>query len=95
MKNESRLRLQDRLLTLALAGALAAAGLFWSTLARADDIDIYSLPATDGQRPNVMIILDNTANWSASIPTPPCSDAAAQVRASSPNKEEGTKMGAQ
>jgi type IV pilus assembly protein PilY1 len=63
--------------------------------ARADDIDIYSLPNTEGFRPNVLILLDNTANWSASIPTPPCSDAAAMVKASAPNKEEGTKMGAQ
>ena len=63
--------------------------------ARADDIDIYSMPNTEGFRPNVLILLDNTANWSSSIPTPPCSDPVAQVKASSPNKEEGTKMGAQ
>jgi type IV pilus assembly protein PilY1 len=61
----------------------------------ADDIDIYSMPNTDGFRPNVLILLDNTANWSASIPTPICDAAGAMVRASSPNKEEGTKMGAQ
>ena len=32
--------------------------------ARAEDIDIYSLPSTEGFRPNVLIILDNSANWS-------------------------------
>jgi len=95
MTTEARLSLNVRLLTAALATAIAAAGVFWSGLARADDIDIYSMPNVDGQRPNVLIMLDNTANWSASIPTPICSDANANVKASSPNKEEGTKMGAQ
>lgn len=63
--------------------------------ARADDIDIYSLPNTEGFRPNVLIMLDNSANWSSSIPTPACSDSNALVKATTPNKEEGTKMGAQ
>jgi type IV pilus assembly protein PilY1 len=76
-----------------LAACALAAGLHQS--ARADDIDIYSMPNTEGFRPNVLIILDNSANWSASIPTPACDAAGAMVRASSPNKEEGTKMGAQ
>lgn len=90
MKNESRLRLQDRLLTVALAGALAAAGLFWSTLARAEDIDIYSLPNVEGQRPNVMIILDNSANWSASLKgLPKCDAPGANVD----SKQEDTKFG--
>jgi type IV pilus assembly protein PilY1 len=63
--------------------------------AYADDIDIYSLPNTEGFRPNVLIILDNSANWSASISTPICSAAGALVKNSNPGKEEGTKMGAQ
>ncbi len=63
--------------------------------AHAEDIDIYSLPNTEGFRPNVLILLDNSANWSSSIPTPICSATGAAVRASSPNKEEGTKLGAQ
>jgi type IV pilus assembly protein PilY1 len=63
--------------------------------AHAEDIDIYSLPNTDGFRPNVLILLDNTANWSASISTPLCDAPGAMVRATSPNKEEGTKMGAE
>ena len=78
---------------LVLVSALAlGAGL---QTARADDIDIYSMPNTEGFRPNVLILLDNTANWSSSIPTPPCSDPLAEVKATAPNKEEGTKMGAQ
>ena len=63
--------------------------------AHAEDIDIYSLPNTEGFRPNVLIILDNSANWSSSISTPICSAAGALVKNSNPGKEEGTKMGAQ
>jgi len=67
--------------------------------ARAEDIDIYSLPNTEGFRPNVLIMLDNSANWSSSIPTPNCPVEIAPgvplVKNSNPNKEEGTKMGAQ
>ena len=67
--------------------------------ARAEDIDIYSLPSTEGLRPNVLIILDNSANWSASISTPICTVTTAPgvplVKNSNPGKEEGTKMGAQ
>ncbi len=53
------------------------------------------MPNIEGFRPNVLIMLDNTANWSASISTPICDAVGANVKASSPNKEEGTKMGAQ
>jgi type IV pilus assembly protein PilY1 len=95
MTISSRLSLHERVLSAALTATLAAAGLFWGVNARADDIDIYSLPNTEGFRPNVLIILDNTANWSASIPTPPCDNLSALVKTSAPNKEEGTKMGAQ
>ena len=80
-----------RRLTAVLILGLAAA----SAPVHAEDIDIYSLPNTEGFRPNVLIMLDNSANWSASISTPICNAAGAAVRASSPNKEEGTKMGAQ
>jgi len=79
-----------RLLLLAFALALTAVA-----PVHADDIDIYSLPNTEGFRPNVLIILDNTANWGSSISTPVCSAAGAMVRNSNPGREEGTKMGAQ
>ena len=52
--------------------------------AYADDIDIYSMPNTEGFRPNVLIMLDNTANWSSSIPTPPCSDTRMTLALSAP-----------
>ena len=79
-----------RLITAFILGLAAATS---PTLA--DDIDIYSLPNTEGFRPNVLIILDNSANWSASITTPNCTAAGAMVKNSNPGKEEGTKMGAQ
>jgi type IV pilus assembly protein PilY1 len=103
MKTCSRLSVHDRLLTAALAAALAAAGLFWVSNAHADDIDIYSLANTDGFRPNVLIILDNSANWSASITIPKCTETGAGVQDKTTaekgkdddNTEEGKKMGAE
>ena len=81
-------------LTAALALTLGIA-----PAAHAEDIDIYSLPNTEGFRPNVLIMFDNSANWSASISTPICTATLAPgvplVKNASPNKEEGTKMGAQ
>jgi type IV pilus assembly protein PilY1 len=90
MTISSRLSLQERLLTAALAAALAAAGLFWASNAQADDTDIYSLANTEGLRPNVLIILDNSANWSASLKgLPNCDAAGAKVN----SKHEDTKFG--
>lgn len=66
-----------------------------ASASQADDIDIYSLPSGEGFRPNVLIIMDNSANWSATIPTPLCDAVGAMVKATSPNKEEGSKMGAE
>jgi type IV pilus assembly protein PilY1 len=100
MKISSRLSLHERLLTAALAAALTAAGLFWAANAHADDIDIYSLPNTEGFRPNVLIILDNSANWSAAISVPKCDTPGAKVvdkvgGGKDDNAEEGKKMGAE
>ncbi len=90
MKTPARLALLDRILSAALAAAIAAAGLFWSAGARADDIDIYSLRNVEGMRPNVLIILDNSANWSASLKNlPKCDVAAANVA----SKDDDTKFG--
>jgi type IV pilus assembly protein PilY1 len=76
-------------------GALAAAScLLAASAALAEDIDIYSMPSIDGMRPNILIMIDNTANWGSTIPTTPCNVPGAQVRTESP-KEEGTKMGAE
>jgi type IV pilus assembly protein PilY1 len=38
-----------------------------STVSQAEDTDLFvANPGIEGGRPNVLIILDNTANWSAS-----------------------------
>ena len=58
--------------------------------ARADDIDIYSTPNIEGFRPNVLIILDNSANWSAALKGLPKCDAAAALV---PAKDDDTKFG--
>jgi type IV pilus assembly protein PilY1 len=53
----------------ALAGALVASGLLlWQDAAHAEDIDLFVQPSgASAGIPNVLIILDNTANWSRSV----------------------------
>jgi type IV pilus assembly protein PilY1 len=66
--------------------------------ARADDIDIYGEPSDASALPNVLFILDNSANWSSSIPAPNCYFTDNGVvttngpKASNPGKEQGYKM---
>ena len=40
--------------------------------AHAEDIDIYAEPNSASDVPNVLFVLDNSANWSADIPAPTC-----------------------
>jgi len=63
------------------------------------DIDIYSGVNDPNGRPNVLLVLDSSANWSSSISAPNCyyNDAAGNPtsdgpKASNPGKEQGTKM---
>ena len=79
-----------RTLALALAGALALA----ATAVRADDIDIFAGVPVDTDLPNVLIVWDNSANWSSSIPVPDCTydDGSGSPKATNPGKEQGTKM---
>src|SRR5688572_15878607 len=81
----------------AMIRALCMAMLATQT-ARAEDIDIYASGTGSGDLPNVLIILDSSANWSSSIPVGNCyykdngvttSDG---PKADNPNKEQGTKM---
>jgi len=60
---------------------------------QADDIDIFS-GAVSSEVPNVLIIWDNSANWSSNIPVNDCSfsDGTGGPKATSPNKEQGTKF---
>ncbi|HEX4235898.1 MAG TPA: PilC/PilY family type IV pilus protein, partial [Caldimonas sp.] len=63
-----------------------------------EDIDIYGEPNSNTDRPNVLLILDSSANWSSSIPAPNCFFKDNGVvttngpKASNPGKEQGTKM---
>ena len=44
-----------------------AALLVWASAARAEDIDLFAggVPSGAATRPNIIIVLDNSANWSA------------------------------
>ena len=58
------LNFKSRLISTVLAIALGTAS---SAVVRAEDIDLFvgSSPATAATRPNVLIVIDNSANWSA------------------------------
>lgn len=74
--------------------ACIAAGTAISTASRAEDIDIYAGAPPAAARPNVLIILDSSANWSASISESNCTynDGSGSPKATNPGKEQGTKM---
>jgi type IV pilus assembly protein PilY1 len=65
----------------------------------ADDIDIFAGGVSTTELPNVLIIWDNSANWSANIPVPDCFYTDNGVittngpKASAPGKEQGFKFG--
>lgn len=65
--------------------------------AAAEDIDIYT-KASGGELPNVLLVLDSSANWSSDIPAPNCYYKENKVltsdgpKASNPGKEQGKKM---
>ncbi len=82
--------------------ALACLGLglgLWGAAAHAEDIDIFANPSSsDSTLPNVLLILDSSANWSSSISVPDCfykDNGVATLegpKSSNPNKEQGKKM---
>lgn len=60
------------------------------------DIDIYSGNGSPSNRPNVLLVLDSSANWSSNIPAPNCyyNDAAGNPTSSGPSSsEQGKKIG--
>ena len=69
-----------------------------SSRVSAEDIDIYGRPPTANDLPNVLLIWDSSANWSASIPGPNCyftEDGVVSAngpKATAPDKEQGTKF---
>src|SRR5918993_1848604 len=78
---------------LSLAVALGA----WHG-AHAEDIDIYGRPPSANDLPNVLIVWDSSANWSANISGPNCYFTEEGVvsssgpKATAPDKEQGTKF---
>lgn len=76
-----------------LASVMSAAWLMATPTAQAEDIDIFTASASQGAQ-NVLLLLDNSANWSASISVPDCTyiDSSGGPKSTNPNKETGTKM---
>src|SRR4029079_14476984 len=80
--------------------ALALAFLLCALVApvHAEDIDIYADPSSATDVPNVLFVLDTSANWSSSIPAANCFYRDAGVvttlgpKADSPGQEQGKKM---
>lgn len=66
--------------------------------AASEDIDIYTVGNTNSDLPNVLVMLDNSANWSASLSVDDCFYRDNGVtttdgpKATNPNSEQGTKM---
>lgn len=81
-----------------LNGILAVASLCMHIGASAEDIDLFAGYNPDSGLPNLLLILDNSANWSSSIPVPNCYYKENGItttngpKASNPGKEQGTKM---
>ncbi|MEO6565546.1 MAG: hypothetical protein ABIO63_05885, partial [Casimicrobiaceae bacterium] len=75
-----------------LVAALLAAVL--PALLHAEDIDIFATKAGPNDLPNVLIVWDNSANWSATLPVPDCSfaDGSGGPKPTAPGKEQGYKF---
>jgi len=65
-----------------------------SALLHAEDIDIFATRARVEDLPNVLIIWDNSANWSANLAVPDCSfaDGSGGPKVTAPGKEQGFKF---
>jgi type IV pilus assembly protein PilY1 len=63
--------------------------------ARAEDIDIYKSMPPSSDLPNILFVLDNSANWSASLPVPECvyNNVPAGAPAAPPDNEQSKKIG--
>src|SRR4030095_1232200 len=79
--------------TMRLAACTALLGV--ASIAAAEDIDIFGRTPQQNELPNVLIMWDSSANWSANIPVPNCSysDGSGGPKANAPDKEQGTKFG--
>ncbi|HSV54226.1 MAG TPA: hypothetical protein VLJ57_19055, partial [Burkholderiaceae bacterium] len=84
-----------------LAALVALAAWIGTAPIHAEDIDIFSASGVSTDLPNVILLLDNSANWSSDIPVPNCYYKDNGVvttegpKASNPNKEQGKKVAIQ
>ena len=78
---------------LSTCGALALAST--AGFARAEDTDIYLSIPPSSDLPNILFVLDNSANWSASLPVPRCvyNNVPAGEPAGPPDNEQSKKIG--
>ncbi|AKJ29474.1 pilus assembly protein [Caldimonas brevitalea] len=74
-----------------LVGA-ALLGLGLNGPAGAEDIDLFSLKKQPGEIPNVLLILDNSANWSATLDVEDCPYNNTSPAEAPPAKEQGKKI---
>lgn len=84
-------RLFTALLTSCSVAVLAAG----AGPAQAEDIDIYMSMPPSSDLPNILFVLDNSANWSASLPVPRCvyKNVPAGVPDGPPDHEQSKKIG--
>ncbi len=84
-----RCNLKFQLMCMATAMLLLAA-----PHVRAEDIDIFSASSSEQGAQNVLLMLDNSANWSAAIGVPACTyaDGSGGPKSTNPNSETGAKM---
>jgi type IV pilus assembly protein PilY1 len=80
--------------TLHLRSALACLAMLAGP-AVAEDIDIYSQSGASADLPNVLLVLDSSANWSATLPVPNCfyKDNGVLTSAGPSSAEQGKKVG--
>ncbi len=78
-----------------LAWLGAAVLLAASTFARAEDIDIYALPPGAADLPNVLFMIDNSANWGADVTSRGSCTHWPDTGAPLPNYDASKKSGAQ
>jgi type IV pilus assembly protein PilY1 len=89
----------DNILRNRIRSGMLAAFFLLPLAAHADDIDIFAGGVSTTELPNVLIIWDSSANWSANIPVADCfytnngGLTTNGPKASAPGKEQGTKFG--
>ncbi|UCG98257.1 MAG: hypothetical protein JSW31_03870, partial [Burkholderiales bacterium] len=66
-----------------------------SALVRAEDIDIYGLPPDTGDLPNILFLIDNSANWGADVTSAGSCSRWPDDGTAIPNYDSSKKSGAQ